>query len=141
MSLERYKQKGHVKAAEQRRLLEELKLLAVSIQRCMETIHSLMTELTEVNAKFQGQRTTREEVDYLTVLLACAKKKLAWEKQISSLRKRAPELLEDMTRTLHDKDFPPSDEMKTEMLQSLQVVQVALGQLQGLGAVESDGEV
>lgn len=134
MSLERYQERANIKAEERRKLLDELKQLAISVQRCQETIHTLMVELNEVNAKYQGQRSTREEVDYLTVLLACAKKKLAWEKQIASLSKRAPVLLETLTRTLNDKDFPPSEEMKLEMLQSLQIVQNALANLQQIPA-------
>ena len=130
MSLERYQEKANIKAEERRKLLNELKQLAASVQRCQETIRSLVIELTEVNAKYQGERSTRQEVDYLTVLLACAKKKLAWEKQIASLSKRAPVLLEILTRTLNDKDYPPSEEMKVEMLQSLQIVQSALENLQ-----------
>ncbi|HZV33648.1 MAG TPA: hypothetical protein VFB72_03660 [Verrucomicrobiae bacterium] len=130
MSLERYHQKANIKAEERRKLLAELKQLAISVERCQQTINSLMIELNEVNAKYQGQRSTREEVEYLTVLLACAKKKLAWEKQIASLSKRAPTLLQELTATLNDKEFPPSDEMKLEMLQSLQVVQSALERLQ-----------
>jgi len=128
--MNRYTQKVQIKAAEHRRLLAELKELAVSVNRCQDTIMSLMAELTSANAKFQGQRTTQQEVKYLTILLACAKRKLTWEKQIASFRKRAPALLAEMTTTLNDKDFPPADELKGEMMQSLQLVQAALEQLQ-----------
>lgn len=132
MSLDRYTQKVNIKAAEHRKLLEELKQLAVSVERCMDTISGVMAELTAVNSKYQGQRTTRDEVDYLTVLLDCAKKKLAWEKQIGSLRKRSPVLLGELMKALNDKDFPPSEEMKAQMLNSLQAVQGALERLQGI---------
>lgn len=138
MSLERYHQKANIKAEERRKLLTELKQLAISVERCQQTINSLMIELNEVNAKYQGQRSTREEVEYLTILLACAKKKLAWEKQIASLSKRAPTLLQELTATLNDKEFPPSDEMKLDMLQSLQVVQSALEMLQQIPAGASN---
>src|SRR4051794_16152954 len=98
-----YTQKAQIKAAEHRRLLAELQELAMSVNRCQDTITSLMADLNSANSKFQGQRSTRDEVDYLTVLLACAKRKLAWEKQIASLQKRAPALLTEMTRLLNDK--------------------------------------
>src|SRR5579863_1343044 len=121
--MDRYTQKARIKAAEHRRLLAELKELALSISRCQQTITSLMAELNSANAKFQGQRSTQQEVEYLTILLACAKRKLAWEKQIASLQKRAPALLAEMTKALNDKDFPPIQDIKTEMMQSLQIVQ------------------
>jgi hypothetical protein len=130
MSEDRYSQRGHVKAAERRRLLAELQQLAADIGRCQETITSVMTELKAVNTKYQGERTTRQEVEYLTVLLDCAKRKLTWEKQIASLQKRAPALLESMSKVMQDTDHPPSDELKAEMLHSLQKVQGALARLQ-----------
>jgi hypothetical protein len=130
MSEDRYFQRGHVKAAERRKLLDELRQLAADVGRCQETITAVIAELTAVNTKFQGDRSTREEVEYLTVLLSCAKRKLAWEKQIASLQKRAPVLLENMSRVMQDQDHPPSDELKAEMLESLQKVQGALSRLQ-----------
>jgi hypothetical protein len=127
---------AQVRAAERQRTLAELNQLAADIVRCEKTINSVMAELNAVNAKFQGLRTTRDDVEYLTVLLDCAKKKLAWEKQISGLKKRAPALLEDMMRLLNDKDHPPADSVKAEMLGSLQAIQSALERLQ---ATESPG--
>jgi len=125
-----YTQKASIKAKEHRRLLAELKELAVSIDRCQDSIHSLVTELTSANAKFQGQRTTQQEVEYLTILLACAKRKLVWEKQIASVQKRAPALLAEIQGALNDKDFPPTEELKMVMMQSLQALQSALERLQ-----------
>ena len=128
--MDRYTQKLNVKAKAHRELLGELQELAVSVDRCQQTITSLMAELNSANAQFQGQRTTKQEVDYLTILLSCAKRKLAWEQKIASLQKRSPALLQQMTAALNDKDFPPSDELKTEMLHALQNVQAALARLQ-----------
>ncbi len=91
-----------------------------------------MADLNEVNAKNQGTRNTREEVEFLKVLLDCAKRKLAWEKQISSLKKRAPALLESMTGIMNDHDHPPTEELKAEMLHALQLIQSALARLQAL---------
>jgi hypothetical protein len=130
MSADRYIQTAHVKAAESRRLLAELKQLAADIGRCQETITSVMTELNSINAKYQGERSTRQEVEYLTILLTCAKRKLAWEKQIASLQKRGPALLESMSKIMQDRDHPLTEELKAEILQSLQSVQGAMERLQ-----------
>src|SRR5665213_1543130 len=121
MSADRYTHTSHVRLAEQRRVLAELKRLAVDIERCHETIASVMAELNSVNAKYQGERSSRQEVEYLTILLDCAKRKLACEKQIASLKKRAPALLESMAAIMNDRDHPPTEELKTEMLRSLQI--------------------
>jgi hypothetical protein len=131
MSLARQTQMAAVRAAEHRRLLAELGELATDVDRCERTIAETMEELNAVNAKYQGPRNTRQDVEYLTVLLECAKKKLAWEKKIASLQKRAPALLEAMTRILNDQDFPPTPEIRVEMLKSLQMVQAALTRLHG----------
>lgn len=130
MSADRYTQAGHIKAAERRRVLAELKDLAGDIERCQKTIADVMTELDVVNKKYQGPRSTRDEVDYLTVLLSCAKRKLAWEKQIASLQKRAPALMENMNQIMHDQEHPPTEELKAELLHSLQLIQSALARLQ-----------
>lgn len=130
MSLNRYIQQGHVKAAERRRVLAEMQQLADSIARCEETISSVMTELKAANTKYEGSRTTKQEVEYLTILLDCAKKKLSWEKQIASLKKRAPEILEKVSKIMSDRDHPPPDELKAELLHSLKIVQTALERLQ-----------
>jgi hypothetical protein len=125
---------SQVRAAERRRLLAELNQLAVDVGRCEKTIATVTADLSSANAKFAGERSTRQEVDYLTILLDCAKRKLALEKQIASLQKRAPSLLESMTAVLNDRDFPPSEELKAQMLQSLKSVQ---GALERLGSLES----
>lgn len=132
--MNRYVEKANIKAAECRRALAELNQLAEDIGRCQRTITSVMDDLKAVNEKYPGTRTTREEIEFLKVLLDCAKKKLAWEKQIASLKRRAPALLEKMTRAMNDSDYPPTDEMKAEMLRALQLVQSALQGLQGLNA-------
>lgn len=128
--MDRYTQRAQVKAAERRRVVAELEQLAADVGRCEQTIGELMAELNTVTAKYQGERTTRQEVEYLTVLLDCAKRKLAWEKQIASLQKRAPQLLERMASTMQDTEFPLTEEMKEQMLRSLQAVQAALARLQ-----------
>ena len=136
MSAERYTQLYQIKAAEARRALEELNQLASDVERCERTIASVMAELNSVNTKFAGPRTTQQDVEYLTVLLHCAKSKLEWEKKITGLRKRAPVVLESMTKVLNEPDFPPTEEMKGEMLRALQAVQSALERLQACDASE-----
>ena len=132
VSVNRYAQKAHVKAAERQRVLAEVNHLARDIGRCERTIASVLADLNLVNAKYQGTRNTREEVEFLKVLLDCAKRKLAWEKQIASLKRRAPALLESMAKVMNDRDFPPTEELKTEMLHALHLVQSALERLQAL---------
>jgi hypothetical protein len=132
MTVDRYTQRAHVKAAERRRILVEVNQLATDIARCERMIGSVLTELNSVNAKYQGPRTTRDEVQFLKVLLDCAKRKLAWEKQIASLKRRAPAVLDNMTKIMNDTDHPPTDELKTEMLQALQSIQAALERLQAV---------
>ncbi len=135
MSVNRYTEAANIKAAERRRVVNEVNQLAASIARCEKTISSVMADLNTVNTKYQGTRNTREEVEFLKVLLDCAKRKLAWEKQIASLKKRAPALVEAMTKIMSDKEHPPSEELQSEMLRSLQAIQSALQRLQ---AVEAD---
>jgi len=121
-------------ASEQRHVVSELKTLVKDIERCEKTIVALKHALEVVNSKYQGRRTTREDVAYLSDLLECAKKKLAWEKTIASLQKRTPQLLERMSRLIHNPQNPPSDESRGEMLSSLQTVQAAMERLQNVKA-------
>jgi hypothetical protein len=139
VSTNRHIQTARLKAAERKGILAELNRLAVDIGRCERTITSVMSELNSVNEEYKGPRTTREDVAYLTILLDCAKRKLAWEKQIASMQKRAPILLEGMARVLNDPDFPPTADEKAGMLRSLQVVQGALARLQPPETDDSPG--
>jgi hypothetical protein len=117
-------------AAEQWQMILELKTLVADIERCEKTISAVNGELTRVNAKYQGQRNTRQDIEYLSVLLDCARRKLAWEKQISSVQKRTPALLEQMQRHMNDEKNPPTDEARLQMLQMLQSLQSAMERLQ-----------
>ena len=119
-------------ASQNQQVISELNALVKDIERCEKTIVSLQKELTAINTKFQGKRDTRQDVEYLTGLLDCAKKKLAWEKQIASLQKRTPELLQQMAKLLNDPLNPPSEETRTQMLQSLQSVQATMERLQAV---------
>jgi hypothetical protein len=88
--------------------------------------------LEAVNAKFQGPRTTRQDVDYLTELLDCAKRKLAWEKQLASIQKRTPEALDRMAKLLGDVQTAPIDAGRMELLQALKRVQASMERLQNV---------
>lgn len=110
----------------------ELHTLAKDIERCEKTITDLKTELESVNVKHQNRNSTREDIAYLTDLLKCANKKLAWEKQIASLQKRTPALLEKMSKLMNDPNAAPDEQRRAQMLQSLQVIQGAMERLQGV---------
>jgi hypothetical protein len=119
------------KAAGQSRLvIADLQTLVKDIDRCEKTMTALKTELAGVNSKYQGQRNTREDIAYLTALLDCAKKKLAWEKTIVSLQKRTPEILNKMMSLINDPQNPLPEETRNQMLGSLHAVQAAMERLQ-----------
>ena len=117
------------RALQQARVVSELKVLAKDIERCEQTIRDLRTDLEGVNSKHQGRRSTREDIAYLTELLECAKRKLAWEKQMASLQKRTPVILETMTRLMNDPQSVPSEGTRSEMLRALQDIQAAMERL------------
>ena len=116
----------------QQQVVAELNTLVRDIERCEKTILDLQNELSAVNAKYPTPRTTRQDIAYLTDLLKCANKKLAWEKQISSMQKRTPATLERMAQLLNDPRNPPADEMRANMLRALQGVQAAMERLQSM---------
>lgn len=117
-------------ARRQQVVIAELNGLVQDIGRCEKIIQEIKAELETVNAKYQGPRTTREDVEYLTVLLECAKKKLAWEKLLGSLQKRTPPVLEEMSQLLNDPKAPPEVATREQMLQALRGVQTAMERLQ-----------
>ena len=121
-------------ANEQQQVILELKTLVKDIERCEKTIVDLKQELDSVNSRHQGRRTTREDIAYLTDLLECARKKLAWEKNIASLQKRTPQLLDRMLKLINDPQNPPSEESRAAMLGFLQGVQAAMERLQNVKA-------
>ena len=117
---------------QQQQVITELNALVDDIGRCEKTITDLQAELMVVNSKYPVPRTTREDIGYLTDLLKCANKKLAWEKQLASMQKRTPVILEKMSRLLNDPKSPPDGTLRTEMLKALQGVQAAMERLQGV---------
>ena len=118
-------------AAKHQQPIAELKTLVKDVERCERTITDLKHELAAVNEKHAGRRTTREDVDYLTDLLSCAKKKLTWEKHLGSLQKRAPELLQRMSAAVTDTQNPVAEQTRAEMLQAVRSLQGAMERLQG----------
>jgi predicted RNase H-like nuclease (RuvC/YqgF family) len=116
----------------QQEVVSELNTLVRDIERCEKTIADLQSELAAVNSKYPTPRTTRQDIGYLTDLLKCANKKLAWEKQIASMQKRTPATLEKMAQLLNDPKNPPADAMRVEMLRALQGVQAAMARLQNM---------
>jgi len=118
--------------AQQRNVVSELNGIVRDIERCERTISELQSELIDINTRFNGPRDTRQDIEYLSGLLACAKRKLAWEKTIASLQKRTPEVLQELTHLLNDPKNPPADEMRALMLRALQGVQDAMERLQSV---------
>jgi len=106
-----------------------------SEERAHMTDDDLKAELESVNSKHQGRRTTREDIAYLTDLLKCANKKLIWEKQLASVQKRTPVILETVSRLMNDPQIPADEQLRTEMLRSLQAIQATMERLQ---SVKSD---
>jgi len=119
-------------ALHHQKLISELDSLVKDIERCEKTMAQLKNELEAANSKYPSPRTTRDDVAYLTALLECAKKKLAWEKQIASLQKRTPEVLQQMTGFLNDVKNAPNEGNRARMLECLQSVQVAMERLQAV---------
>lgn len=117
------------RAVEQRQVISELNDLVTDIDRCDRTISDLKEELVAVNEKHANRNSTREDIAYLEDLLKCAKKKLAWEKQMESLKKRTPEILNRMSAMIQDEKNPPDNPTRDAMLKSLQAVQAAMERL------------
>lgn len=129
VSLRQIKQDEKSKAREQQ-LIAELNSISQDIERCESTLTKLTGDLETINARYQGPRTTRDDVEYLTGLLDCAKRKLAWEKQLASIQKRTPEALERMAKLLGEAQNAPADASRMELLQALKRVQATMERLQ-----------
>jgi hypothetical protein len=117
---------------QQRQVVSELNTIVKDIECCEKSIGELQAELMAMNAQNQRPRNTRQDIAYLSALLGCARKKLGWEKQISSLRKRTPSVLQQMSALLNDPLNPPGEQARAEMLMALHKFQVTLERLQAL---------
>ncbi|MHA3772182.1 hypothetical protein ACXR0O_11650 [Verrucomicrobiota bacterium sgz303538] len=113
----------------QREVLSELEALVKSIDRGEKMITELKEEMEAVNAKHQDRKTTRDDIAYLEDLLTCAKKKLAWEKLMESLKKRTPEVMAKVSGVINDPKNPAGEETRANILQSLQKIQAAMERL------------
>lgn len=117
----------------QQEVAEELQGLLASIERAEATIRELKAELESVNQTHRNRQTTQEDIDYLTALLKCAHRKLGWEKQVVSLRKRAPALMQGIAEVMQDPKNPPSEELCATLLAALQQVKAAMDRLEQVG--------
>ncbi|MEW6157851.1 MAG: hypothetical protein AB1813_10485 [Verrucomicrobiota bacterium] len=114
----------------QQAVVHDLETLVKSIERCEKTILDLQAELVAVNSKHQDRKTTQQDIAYLNDLLRCAHQKLSWEKQVASLQKRVPVLLERIGALNNDPKHPPDEAMRGAMVRALQAVQAAMEKLQ-----------
>ena len=114
----------------QQQIIQELNRLVKDIERGERTIIELRDELESVNRKHHGRSTTRDNIEYLSDLLACAKKKLNWEKHMGSLQKRAPQIMETMSQVINDPQAPPDEETRAQIVRALNAVQSAMERLQ-----------
>jgi hypothetical protein len=118
-------------AREQREVITELQGMARDIERCEKNIVLLQSELELVNAKHANRTTTQDDVHYLEDLLACAKRKLGWEKHFGSLQKRTPELMQRVEELVNHPESQPDEPTRNALLASLQSVKNSMERLQG----------
>lgn len=116
-------------SGQQRGLVGELQALAKDIERCEKTVNTLRSELETVNARHSNRSTTQDDIAYLEDLLACARKKLVWEKQIASLQKRTPDLMARVETLVNHPQSNPDEETRNALMGSLQEVQGAMKRL------------
>lgn len=117
-------------AQQQQELIAELQDLVRDIDRCEKTIVTLKTDLQQVNEKHAARQTTQDDVNYLEDLLACAKRKLVWEKQMTSLQKRTPVLMQRLEAAVNHPESSPDENTRAALLSALHQVQAAMNRLQ-----------
>ena len=115
--------------AQQKGLVGELQALVKDIERCEKTVHGLKTELQAINERHANRTTTQDDISYLEDLLACARKKLVWEKQIGSLQKRTPELMQRVEALVNHPNSNPDEETRNALMGSLTEVQASMRRL------------
>jgi hypothetical protein len=121
---------AHKVAGQQQAIILELQALVKDIERCEKTILALNTELATVNSRYASRRTTQEDIQFLEAVLACAKKKLVWEKQMVSLQKRTPELMQRVEDLVNHPQSSPDEQTRQGLLESLHNIQGAMQRLQ-----------
>lgn len=116
-------------ASQQEGVILELQALVKDIERCEKMIHSLKEEIEAVNVKHAGRKTTQDDIHYLEDVLSCAKKKLVWEKQMASLQKRTPALMERVETLVNHPQSQPDEKTREGLMKSLTGVQSAMQRL------------
>lgn len=133
MSLRKEYKAAAKSVSKQEQVALELQSLLVSIEKAERTITDLKSELEAVNRTHQVRTTTQQDIDFLTALLNCAHKKLGWEKQVASLRKRAPGVMEELAVIMQDAKNPPSEATCQTLLHAMQQVKAAMERLEKVG--------
>jgi hypothetical protein len=113
----------------QKGVVGELQALVKDIERCEKTVQGLKTELQAINERHANRTTTQDDISYLEDLLACARKKLVWEKQIGSLQKRTPELMQSVEELVNHPNSNPDEETRNALMASLTEVQASMRRL------------
>jgi hypothetical protein len=116
-------------ASQQQAIVPELQALVKDIERCETTIVTLKEDLEQVNVKHASRQTTEDDVRYLEDLLACAKKKLVWEKHMASLQKRTPDLMKRVEDLVNHPESNPDEEVQASLLQAIHSVKNAMDRL------------
>src|SRR5205823_1424413 len=124
-----------------RGIIGELQELVRDIERCEKTIGALKAEMEAVNAKHANRKTTQDDIHFLEDLLACARKKLVWEKQLGSVQKRTPDLMKRVEAVVHHPESNPDAETRDALLNSLNAVKEGVDRLsQAQGGASSASE-
>jgi hypothetical protein len=127
----------HKSALLQGEMLEDLQALVKSIERAEILLAELKRDAEAMTARHPATlRTTREDIAYLEDLLKCAKKKLAWEKQMEALAKRTPEVLTKVSTAMNDTAHPPEGRVRHAVLELLQTVQASMNRLDAAKAAD-----
>jgi len=111
------------------RSVGELQALVMDIERCENTIIALKAEMEAVNTKHADRKTTQDDVHFLEDLLACARRKLVWEKQLASLQKRTPDLMKRVEAVVNHPESNPDAQTREALLGSLNAVKAGIQRL------------
>jgi len=130
MSLRKEQKLATRSVLRQQEVALELQSLLGAIEKAERTITELKTELEAVNRTHLVRSTTQQDIDFLSALLNCAHKKLGWEKQVASLRKRAPLLMQQLAVVMDDVKNPPDESMCSTLLRAMQLVKEAMDRLE-----------
>ena len=116
-------------SGQQKGLVGELQALVKDLERAEKTVNSLKSELGSVAERHANRTTTQHEIAYLEDILACFRKKLVWEKQIASLQKRTPELMQRVEALVNHPQSNPDQETQDALMTSIKEVQAAMNRL------------